>query len=296
MITLFIFLIGYFYFRKTFSGKKEKDFINENKLRDGQIESDFTYFNEGNSEDISVISFDNLKLTGKILKTKSNVYVLSFHGYHGMYRSRIPMVKCLYEKYNANILVVNQRGHFNSEGKYTTLGYLEGKYDVKSWVNYILSINKDAQIILDGVSMGAATVARSLKEVGKEVKCAICDCGFNNLYEEIKFEYLKKYKFISSIALWTLPLYFKIRYHFSIKKDALINEGLKVSKTPTLFIHAKDDHVVPFSNLVKNLDDFNKETYFDVLKFENGGHARTFYKHRDEYINKVLLFTSKFIK
>lgn len=62
-----------------------------------------------------------------------------------------------YYKAGFNILMPDLRGHGDSEGQYTTMGYYES-VDVIDWIKEIIKKDPDALIVLHGISMGAATV------------------------------------------------------------------------------------------------------------------------------------------
>lgn len=77
----------------------------------------------------------------------------------------LDMVPCVQKfiEMGYNALIIDQRAHGNSQGKYRGMGYLECK-DLKEWINFIVDKDKNSKIILYGVSMGATTV---MMETGK---------------------------------------------------------------------------------------------------------------------------------
>ena len=57
-----------------------------------------------------------------------------------------------------NLLLIDERAHGRSEGRTITFGIQE-RWDVESWARFAVErFGADVQIILYGVSMGAATV------------------------------------------------------------------------------------------------------------------------------------------
>lgn len=286
------FLLSLIFFIKGFKRKNVDEY--KRIIYDDKKEN-YYWLDNLNPIDVSINSFVNTKLAAKYLKNEDNhLYVITLHGYHGMYISRMPIVKEIYKKYKCSILAINFRGHYTSEGKYNSLGYLESK-DLIEWVNHIINEDKEAKIILDGVSMGAFTILHSLGDLNnKNVIGAICDCGYYSLYDQMKNEYYKVNKYVAPFALMFLPMLFKLRYKVSIKT---INNKESLSRTniPTFLIHAKDDDVVPFKNLALNVNSFNKNVYVKQLIFEDGKHARTFYKHKDIYKREMFGFLDKII-
>ena len=111
-------------------------------------------------EDVFITSFDGLRLHAKFYAApdpKAPVQIM-FHGY----KSAAERDFCggLREGIDGgfNVLLVDQRAHGESEGKYLTFGVNE-RFDCLSWANYAAErFGRDVKIYLYGISMGAATV------------------------------------------------------------------------------------------------------------------------------------------
>ena len=85
-------------------------------------------------------------------------------------------------------MLVDLRGCGYSDGHIVTFGVKESE-DCLSWVNYIIeNINKDAKIILTGVSMGSSTaiITASKPNLPKNVVAVVADCGFSTAEDIIK--------------------------------------------------------------------------------------------------------------
>jgi len=108
-------------------------------------------------------SNDGLKLAGLLLKTETNPVkgtVIMVHGIRSSKEYLLPMAQWLNQRgYNA--LLVDQRAHGESEGKYCTFGFHE-KQDVCLWVDELVSEEAvNTPIGIWGQSLGGA-VACSL--------------------------------------------------------------------------------------------------------------------------------------
>lgn len=109
------------------------------------------------------------------------------HGYHGTPERDMcgGVQRCA--KLGHSALVVEQRATGGSGGNVTTFGINESR-DCLSWVDYMIeTFGPNVQIILTGMSMGAATVlcapARGLPE---NVIGILADCGYTSAKEIIQ--------------------------------------------------------------------------------------------------------------
>jgi fermentation-respiration switch protein FrsA (DUF1100 family) len=62
-----------------------------------------------------------------------------------------------YDRYGMNVLLPDLRGHGRSDGDYVGMGYDDSR-DILRWIDWILEKDPAAQIVLHGVSLGAAAV------------------------------------------------------------------------------------------------------------------------------------------
>ena len=86
-----------------------------------------------------------------------------------------------------NLLAVDERAHGESEGTYITFGVRE-RHDVATWAAYAaMHFGPAHPLILDGLSMGAATVLMASElELPASVRGIIADCGFSSPYAIMK--------------------------------------------------------------------------------------------------------------
>ena len=143
-------------------------------------------------EEVFATSFDDLKLHGyQVLNKDTHKWAVTVHGYMA---DAFSLSTKAFHYYNEgyNVLAMDLRGHGKSKGNYIGMGYHDAK-DLIKWLEYIISKDKEAEILIHGVSMGAATVmiASSLDNLPQNVKVIIEDCGYTTALEQFKYQ-LKK--------------------------------------------------------------------------------------------------------
>ena len=194
-------------------------------------------------EDVWVMSFDLLKLHARLYKGKENEkrVAILFHGYRGTAcRDFSGGAKLLIEE-GLNVILVDERGHGLSKGHNITFGRRE-QQDVHSWCTFAHQIfGKDIEIILVGISMGAATVLMASEN--NEASKIIADCPYST-EKEIICETIKHLK-LSPKVFW--PIVNLSSIIFSRTNLAKDDASRSVSKTnaKVLIIHGNKDSIVP---------------------------------------------------
>lgn len=167
---------------------------------------------------------------------------------HTMISDATDMAVYAYHFYDLGFSVVlpDARGYGQSEYKKINMGWYD-RYDVVSWVNYIVEKDADARIFLFGVGMGGSTVlmASSL-ELPANVKGIISDSAYASVHEAFK-ENIKDVYGVPSFPIVNIAsLYVKITEGWSFKQASAL-EQVKDSDMPILFIHGGEDETVPVS-------------------------------------------------
>ncbi len=103
--------------------------------------------------------------------------VVVCHGHGGNKVTNLWVAASLYPHYN--VLLLDLRGHGESEGKLTSVGYLE-RLDIIGAVRWIHAVLGQAPVGLLGISMGAAASLLAAAEC-PEVTCVVADSPFARL-------------------------------------------------------------------------------------------------------------------
>ena len=173
-------------------------------------------------------------------------------------------------KRNINLCVFDFQGSGMSEGEYISLGYHE-KHQVKNIVDFVEKYPGVGKIGLWGRSMGAAT-SLIYTSMDKRIKATVADSPFSDfrrLAKEIVLNQIKVPGFLVEGALSIIGKSIKNRNGMDINEIKPI-EAVKKCDVPVIFIHARDDELVPYhhsEDLLNNYKGNNKE-----LKSVKGGH------------------------
>ena len=201
----------------------------------------------------TIQSVDGLILWAALVpaREESHRWAICMHGYCDTHESMGAIGKHYHDQ-GWNVLLPDQRGHGKSEGDYIGWGYDE-RLDLLGWVNYITRRDHQAEIVLHGVSMGAATVLMATGGVlPRQVKAAISDCSYTSIEEEMRhvLQSEARRRFSRPLSAPGGVLFAALRKAvlrkagFDLKEAAPIRAVL-LSKTPTLFIHGSKDDFVP---------------------------------------------------
>ncbi len=197
-------------------------------------------------ETFTITSFDGLKLYADLLRLEGSKKVaIVFHGYHSSYRGDFSISLPYYRELGFNILLVDQRSHGRSEGRYLSYGILE-KYDCRDWANEMVKVfGSDCEIVLSGMSMGASTVMLAAGlNLPPQVKAITADCGFTCGFDIVKNTAKSINRFIPDFVIHTTNLFCRIFAGFDLRGDNT-QISLQKSTVPILFIHGTHDTFVP---------------------------------------------------
>ena len=173
-------------------------------------------------------------------------------------------------KRNINLCIFDFQGSGLSEGEYISLGYHE-KHQVKNIVDFVEKYPGVGKIGLWGRSMGAATTL-IYANMDKRIKAIVVDSPFEDfrkLAKEMVLGQIKLPGFLVEGAISIIGKSVKNKNGMDIN-DIKAIDCVKNCDIPIIFIHAKDDELVPYhhsEDLIKNYKGKNK-----ILKTVSGGH------------------------
>lgn len=256
------------------------------------------WFAEQKFERYEMINSKGKRLKAHMLPADkpSDVYVFCSHGYRSDGDGQYSLMVKFYHDMGYNVFLIDHQASGESDGKYIGFGYHEYR-DCMEWLDWMLEkFGKDIQIILQGISMGCATVTIMSGEenLPDNVKFIVADCGFTTAYDQ--FEYcIKHFVHLPKFPVfYSADLFNKLLNGYEFK-DASPIEAVAKAKVPILFIHGAADTFVPTS-MVYQLYAACGSEYKDLLIVEGAGHAESYRADSDAYEAKVKEFAEKFIK
>ena len=252
------------------------------------------WLKEVNTEETNIVSEDGLNLWGKLYlqEEKSDKWVIIAHGYTSSHEDIQPIALNFYNE-GYNVLTPDMRAHGNSEGKYIGMGWLDRK-DMLLWIDYVLSLDNNSQIVLYGESMGGATVMMtSGEDLPSNVKAIVEDCGYTSVQEMFEAQLYERFGLPSFPILNAAEIVTNIRAKYNFHEASAL-EQVKKSKTPILFTHGGNDTYVPTEMVYRLYEAANCEK--DILIIDGAGHGSAPDVDPITYYDKVFSFLDKYIK
>ena len=241
----------------------------------------------------STKSFDGLTLYGKFYELRKGAPIeLMLHGYRGDAERDLCCGVDRAFAVGHSAFVIDHRACGKSDGCVITFGVLESR-DAHTWLDFIIhNIDKDAKIILTGISMGAATAMICAgEELPENVVGVLADCGYTSAKEiiqkvmaDMKLPPKLLYPFAKLAAKWL--------GHFDLDEKAPI-ESMKKSSLPIIFFHGDTDGFVPCDMSVRNYEACaSKDKKLVITK--GAGHALCYVVDSENYVKEVKDFFERF--
>jgi len=240
---------------------------------------------------VEVKANDNITLRGTeyLKQEETNKWAIILHGYRSNPSSVLTIGEHFSEK-GYNVLIPSMRACADSEGEYVGMGWLD-KEDLKCWINLIIEENKNAEIILHGSSMGAATVLMaSGDELPANVKNIIADSGYTSVWDIFASEAKARFNLPEFPVLNMFQIVANRKAKYDIKEASSL-EQVKKSKTPILFIHGDKDDFVPEYMCEKLYDATNCKK--EKIIIHGAGHTDGKYREPEKYYNTIFDWISR---
>ena len=208
------------------------------------------------------------------------------------------MESCLYsyyfaepfEKAGCNILVIDNRAHGWSEGRYSCLGFREYR-DILKWCELLHDSFGNEEILLHGICIGSSTALFALtdKDCPAYIRGMAAEGMYINFFESLKNHMIEQkrpiYPFVYVIAFWT--------WVFSSAR--IISDGplkrIGRLKKPILFLHSRED--------IYSVPEYAEKLYErctsdkQIVWFPTAKHSRIRINHTEKYDAAVTAFAER---
>ncbi|MEF2966179.1 alpha/beta hydrolase [Paenibacillus sp. M1] len=196
-------------------------------------------------KEVQVTSKDGLTLYGYALEfnPENKRWVIIVHGYTVSLYVSAQYID-MFDQKGFSVLLIDQRRHGNSQGRYTTYGFME-KYDVATWVQWVLEqYGEDCVIGLHGQSFGGGTVLEYLGIADRRVKFVVADCPYSDLTKLMRHQMRVLNKIPTFPLLWLVNRRMQRVAGFRMEQVSPL-KAVGHSVMPVLFVHGTKDNYVP---------------------------------------------------
>ncbi|MCM3757892.1 alpha/beta hydrolase [Sporosarcina aquimarina] len=299
LLVALVFAGNYFYEQGIKRGTEVKLHSESEAVNDAASEADQALLKEAKvwyaeqpKNTITMQSYDNLKLKAQFIKNNKNdshKAIILAHGFRNTGEDMGKYAKFYYDQ-GFDVLLPDARGHGDSEGDYIGYGWHE-RLDYKDWIKYLIQQHDAEQIILQGNSMGAATVLMtSGEQLPKQVKGIVADSSYSTVKKELAHQLKSIYGLPAFPLLEVTSVIANIRAGYTLQEASAVDQVRK-NKVPLLLIHGDADDLVPTEMATELYDAASGENELWIVP--DAGHTKAFDNITGEYEEKLSQFLDK---
>lgn len=237
-------------------------------------------------KDVSIVS-EGFKLCGQYIDSNSDKCVIVVPGRTESllysYYFAIP-----YQKLGFNVLVIDNRSHGESDGKYDSIGQQEYK-DIRNWISLATNTLHNKSFVLHGICIGAATCLYTITypKAPKNIIAFISD-GMDTTFKE-NFK-----NHVIALHHPTFPIVNEVMYY--LKKyggaDGVHNGPIfhiDNINIPILFFYSKEDKFVT-KEMANKLYDKCSSKDKKIVWFDHGAHSHLRINAENKYDKEIEIF------
>lgn len=295
--------IGLFFYNLAIE-RNVKDFLSGNEdlevsaeAMETFLEGDWrTWHDEQRFQQLQIEAIDGIMLNGYFLEAKepSNKVVLFAHGYLGHAKDMSLFGQHYVEKLGFHMVSPDSRGHGKSEGNYIGFGWHD-RLDHLQWIEWIIEkLGEDVEIVLHGLSMGAATVLMtSGEDLPEQVKAIVADSPYSSVYQLFSYQLERMFHLPDIPFLPTLSLVTNMRAGYTLKEASAL-EQVKKAEVPILYVHGKEDTFVPTAMTENLYEATNSEAELFIVP--GASHGESIVLEQEAYLDQLQSFLNRYIE
>lgn len=227
---------------------------------------------------------DSLKLEAWLMNIpNAKGTVALFHG-HGGKKSGVLTEAYSFQQMGYNTLLLDFRAHGNSEGNTCTIGNNEAE-DVKLAYDY-LQQQGEKNIVLWGISLGAATITKAINDYGITPQKIILEMPFGSLSAAVEGR-------VKIMGLPVQPLSMMLTFWGGIENgfwafNLKPGEYAKKIQCPVLLQHGSNDPRVTVTETKEIFDNITSQKKW--VEYSNSAHESLCTKEHDKWVTEVSVF------
>lgn len=230
---------------------------------------------------------NNTQLVGTYVNNNSNKTIILIHGLY-QNRSRSLSYVNIYRQQGFNILLIDLRGHGESEG-IITWGKSEVS-DIDAWCNYLRDTQGQKIIGIQGVSLGGAFLLLHSGLSAHPADFYVEDSSYSDL-KSLYYNHLHSLIQLPNNSSLLDILWFYSQVCMYWHTGATLGElspleAVKNTSAPILFLHGDADTLIPVSN-VDDLYNACNSAKKQIHVFKNSTHAQAITENHDEYVQTI---------
>lgn len=222
-------------------------------------------------EEHQLAALPDLESFTELYQGNEHTWILLLHGYTGWKEEMYPYA-CWFNIFGCHVLVPDMRCQGESEGDFIGMGYTDSQ-DNMLWIREILERDPEANIIIQGQSMGSACalMMSGRDDLPENVKGVVSDCAYTDAYTMFGNRLEAWFHLPKEAVIPAANFMLQMRGGYDLK-DASALEAVKKSDIPTIFFHGDDDQMIPVE-MAQELYDA-KQGEKQILIIEGAGHAQ----------------------
>jgi fermentation-respiration switch protein FrsA (DUF1100 family) len=236
-------------------------------------------------EDISLTSADGLELAAWYIPGTKPEAIILIHGINTNRAVMLPTAALLAEA-GYNLLLIDLRGHGESEGDLISYGYWEA-LDVQAGSRFLAARPDIEDIGVIGTSLGGAAVVRAAA-TEPSLAAVVVEISFSSLPDAVEDAIDE----LTIFPHWPLaPLVVALaerRVGLKISQVDSARDLATMAPRPVLIIHTTDDHLFPLRHAQKMYEAAQEPKELWVI--EALGHEDPAVAHEAEYRARVITF------
>lgn len=240
---------------------------------------------------VDIESRDGLRLSGWLLPGQQPVQqvIILVHGYTAAASWMLHLALPFLQR-GWTVLLVDQRAHGASEGRYASYGYHE-KHDLDRWVNWVVQQYGEQVVIgLLGQSMGGGTVLE-YAALNRYASFIVADCAYSDLKQLIAYQIGTVHHLPARPLLQLLDRQLRRRVGFGLLDVSPLCTIKRYADLPVMFIHGENDDFVPTKMSVEMFSE--KPGRKKLLIIPGAGHARAHITDAATYERELFAFIAE---